>query len=151
LSKKDVLLENGTFNRNHAKVSEQRFVNDEFYDPQDLVQVKYEMLRSARESERNIEEITEKFGFSRAGFYKIRGSFEKEGVSALGLSKTGPKNARKLTIDHQRFIDNYLIENPETSSAKLAKILETERGVDVCKRTVERYRTRKGKYNRESQ
>ena len=151
LSKKDILIENGTFNRNYEKVTEQRFINDEFYDPHDLIQVKYEMLRTARESERNIEDISEKFGFSRSGFYKIKNSFDKVGISALGLSKTGPQNAHKLTMEHQQFIDSYLNGNPSISSRDMAKILETERGVKISKRTVERYRARKSRYDRESQ
>jgi len=151
LSKQDVLLENGTFNRNHAKVKEQRFIDDIFYDPRDLAQVKYEMLRTARESKESVEEITIRYGFSRAGFYKIKNSFEKEGLSAFVSNKTGPRNAWKLTKEHQRFIDGYLSENPDAGSGEIAAILKTERGLEISKRTIERYRNRKNGKNRKSQ
>jgi len=151
LAKQDVLLENGTYNRKYADVKEQRFIDDDFYDPHDLAQVKYEMLRTARESKESIEEITIRYGFSRAGFYKIKNSFDEQGVSAFVSNKTGPRNAWKLTRECQRFIDSYLLESPDTSSADIASILKTERGLEVSKRTVERYRNRKSGHNRKGQ
>ena len=151
LLKHEVLQKNGTYNKNFTKVKEQRFINDDFYDPRDLVQVKYEMLRAARETERSIDDIVGNYGFSRSGFYKIKSSFEKEGVSAFVPNKTGPQNARKLTKEHQQFIDSYLMDNPGTSSDSMAVILKVERGLEVSKRTIERYRRRQGKYYQRSQ
>jgi len=151
LAKQDILLENGTFNRNYAKVTEQRFVGDDFYDPRDLAQVKYEMLRCVRESNESVEEITVRFGFSRAGFYKIKNSFEKEGLCAFVSNKTGPRNAWKLTKEYQRFIDKYVSENPDVTSEDIMLILKSERGLEVSKRTIERYLNRKGRCERKSQ
>ena len=141
MSKQETLVDNGTYNKNHDKVKEQRFASDDFYDPQDLAQVKYEMLRTARETERNIDEIADKFGYSRAAFYKIKTSFDERGVSAFVSGKSGPKNARKLTEEHQEFIDRYLAEHPTASSGNIADILKKERGLIINKRTVERYRS----------
>ena len=149
--KQDILIKNGTYNKNFTKVTEQRFINDDFYDARDLVQVKYEMLRTVRDSDRCINEVVEKFGFSRSGFYKIKDAFEKEGVSAFVPNKTGPQNARKLTKEHQQFIDHYLMDNPDTSSDNMVAVLKMERGLEVSKRTIERYRSRKGKYYQRSQ
>ena len=151
MSKQDVLLENGTYNRNYSKVTEQRFIDDDFYDPQDLAQVKYEMLRTVRESQENVEEISNRFGFSRAGFYKVKSSFEKGGLSAFVSNKTGPRNAWKLTKEYQRFIDRYLLDNPEASSGDIALVLKVERGLEISKRTVERYCNRKILHDRKSQ
>ena len=145
MTKKNILLENGTFNKNSNKVTDRRFLENEFYDPQDLVQVKYEMLKTARESERSISEVAESFGFSRAAFYKIKTSFEKEGVTALIPDKSGPKAARKLTTEYQRFIDSYLISNPDASSGCITALLKNERGLEISKRTVERYRRCNGR------
>ena len=143
MSKQDILLENGTFNRNHANVTEQRFVDDDFYDPHDLAQVKYEMLKTVRESEETVEEISIRFGFSRAGFYKVKNSFEKEGLSAFVSNKTGPQNAWKLTKEYQRFIDSYLMKNPGAGSGEIASVLKTEKGLEISIRTIDRYRNRK--------
>jgi transposase len=145
VSKQCILVENGTFNRNYGKVQEERFTSDAFYDPQDIVQVKYEMLRTANETQRSIEEIAGKFGFSRAAFYKIKTSYNAEGVSAFVPDKSGPKNALKLTSEHQKFINDYLERNPDASSGSIAAILYEERGLRVSKRTIERYRSGQGK------
>jgi transposase len=146
VSKLEILLENGTYNRNCKKVTEQRFISDDFYDPQDLVQVKYEMLRTANETHRSIQEIADKFGFSRAAFYKIKTSYDKEGVTAFVPDKSGPKNARKLTKEHKEFIDNYIAQNPDVSSGSITEILFEERGLRISKRTIERYRSGQGKH-----
>ena len=146
MSKQNILKENGTFNKNHAKVKEQRFVSDDFFDPQDLVQVKYEMLRTANESKRGMDEVAGRFGFSRSAFYKIKTSFEEEGISAFVSRKSGPRSARKLTMEYQEFIDLYLLQNPKASSESIADVLKRERGLIISKRTVERYRSRKGKH-----
>ena len=151
MPKQEVLIGNGTYNRNYTKVSEPRFINDDFYDPRDLAQVKYEMLRAARESERSVEEITGSFGFSRAGFYKIKKSFEEEGVSAFASNKTGPRGAWKLTEEIRRFIDGYLSDHPDASSEEVSDVLKAERGLEMSKRTVERYRGRKQQCDRKSQ
>ena len=143
MSKQDILIENGTFNKNHARVTEPRFISDDFYDPQDLAQVKYEMLRTARETGRNIEEITGSFGFSRAGFYKIKKSFEEEGASAFASNKTGPRGAWKLTEETRLFIDAYLSEHPNARTEDIVDVLGEERGLEISKRTVERYRSGK--------
>ena len=45
LSKKDFLTANGTYNKNYKKVKDSRFISDDFFDPTDIVQVKYEMLK----------------------------------------------------------------------------------------------------------
>ena len=151
MPKQEVLIRNGTYNRNHDKVTEPRFTNDDFYDPRDLAQVKYEMLRAVRESQRSVEEITGSFGFSRAGFYKIKKSFEEEGVSAFASNKTGPRGAWKLTEEIRRFVDSYLSDHPGASSEEIADVLKAERGLEISKRTVERYRSRKQQCDRKSQ
>ena len=151
MPKQDILLENGTFNRNYAKVTEHRFISDNFYDPKDLAQVKYEMLRAVRESKVSVDEISVKYGFSRAGFYKVKNSFEKEGLSAFVSNKSGPRSAWKLTKEYQRFIDGCLSENPEASSGEIVSMLKRERGLEISKRTVERYRNRKSGHDRKSQ
>jgi len=140
LTKKEILLENGTYNNNHNKVRDSRFLEDGFYDPQDLVQVKYEMLRSAYNTDCTISELAASFGFSRAAYYKIKNVFDKEGISALVSQPSGPKKPRKLTSGHRQFIDHYLLENPSVSSLHIADILKKERGIDISKRTIERYR-----------
>lgn len=143
MTKQEILIANGTFNKNYTKVRASYFVNDDFFDPRDIVQVKYEMLRMAQTSSKSIHEVADEFGFSRAGFYKTKSSFDSMGISALVPDKSGPRKARKLTEEHQLFIDEYLDKNPTASSESISRILHEERGLKISKRTVERYRSHK--------
>ena len=44
-AKRDTLRQEGTLNRSPEKVRDPKFQQDEFFDPRDVVQVRYEMLR----------------------------------------------------------------------------------------------------------
>ena len=44
-SKTDALRKEGTLNSSPEKVRDPKFREGEFFDPRDLIQVKYEMLR----------------------------------------------------------------------------------------------------------
>ena len=43
--KRELLRADGAFNRRAAQVTDPLFLKEPFFDPRDLVQVKYEMLR----------------------------------------------------------------------------------------------------------
>jgi len=139
-------MANGTYNQKHKKVKNKKFLTDPFYDPRDIVQVKYEMLKDAADSNKAIAKIADDFGFSRASFYNIKDTFYKQGLSALVPEKTGPKKPRKLTPSCQEYIDRYIFDNPKSSSNEIAKTLKKNKGVNISKRTVERYRSKKKHY-----
>ena len=44
-AKAQILQRHGCLNRNPERVLDSRFVKEEFFDPRDLLQVKYEMVR----------------------------------------------------------------------------------------------------------
>lgn len=140
MSKKDILKANGTYNANYSKVTERKFLDNDFYDPMDLFQVKYEMLREALDNpSRSIGELAHGYGFSRAAFYKIKEAYQAKGTIALIPDKSGPKQAYKLTGEYQTFIDGH----PGSSSEELRLLLKKEKGLDISRRTIERYRSRK--------
>lgn len=143
MSKKDVLQMNGTYNRNHEKVRDARFIGDDFYDPMDIVQVKYEMIKGVVRDGKSVTDAADGFGFSRTAYYSIKGAFDKQGVSGLIPEKPGPKRPHKLTPEFQMQIDDYLASKSGASSAELAAIVNRNNGVSISKRTVERYRAKK--------
>jgi len=55
MSKIDILKENGTFNAEGGSVKADNFLHGIFFDPNDLMQVKYEMLRSVDKKELSIK------------------------------------------------------------------------------------------------
>src|SRR5580698_4111858 len=78
-------------------VSDPLFRDSAFFDPNDLVQVKYEMLRSVEKEGRAVVEAAESFGLSRPVYYVTRELFNREGLPGLLPRKRGPKGAHKLT------------------------------------------------------
>lgn len=71
-----------------------------FFDPNDLVQVKYEMLRSVEQDGRAVVEAVEAFGLSRPVYYVTREVFDREGLPGLLPRKRGPKRPHKLTQEN---------------------------------------------------
>src|SRR5215469_639942 len=53
--KQRALEESGTLNPHAQNVEDPAFVDSEFFDPRDLIQVKYEMLRRVRTEEHTSE------------------------------------------------------------------------------------------------
>src|ERR1700686_4001909 len=59
------LLEEGTLNPSPGKVRDPMFQENEFFDPRDLVQVKYEMLRRVSVEKASVTGATNEYGVSR--------------------------------------------------------------------------------------
>lgn len=78
-------------------VADPLFCDSAFFDPNDLVQVKYEMLRSVERDGRAVVEAAEAFGLSRPVYYVARELFNREGLPGLLPRKRGPKRPHKLT------------------------------------------------------
>jgi transposase len=143
LSKKDFLVGNGTYNKHYEKVKSARFIDDGFFDPMDIVQVKYEMLKEVMRDGKAVTDAADDFGFSRTAYYSIKDAFDKHGVSGLTPEKPGPKKPRKLTPKYQTQIDEYIARKPGISSGELAVILNKKGDITVSRRTIERYRAKK--------
>ena len=61
------------------------FATDTFFDPRDLVQVKYEMLRRVQSEGHSVTGAATAFGFSRPSFYQALSAFEEGGLAGLGF------------------------------------------------------------------
>src|SRR5213082_2906760 len=68
-----------------------------FFDPRDLVQVKYELLRRVRVDGYAVSQATVLFALSRPTFYAAQSAWEQAGISGLLPQYTGPHQAHKLT------------------------------------------------------
>ena len=143
MSKREILQANGTYNKNYEKIKNHKFITGSFYDPMDIVQVKYEMLKDAEEGNRGIAQVADEFGFSRASFYNTKDEFNEQGLSAFVPEKPGPRRPYKLTDSYKDYVDRYISENPKASSNEIARSLKKDKGIDISKRTVERYRRKK--------
>ena len=112
-------------------------------DSRDMIQVKYELLRSVASGEYTITQASEQFGISRESIYKNKAAYEAGGIQALIPKKTGPKGASKLTKQGQDFIDSYILEHPSASASEANAKMREKVGISVHNRTVERYLSKK--------
>ena len=78
------LQEQASLNPRPQAVTDPLFHHSDFFDPRDLVQVKYEMLRRVRVEGRSVRQACLDFGFSRTSFYQAKSAFTREGIPGLG-------------------------------------------------------------------
>ena len=114
-----------------------------FFDPHDLVQVKYEMLRRVRQEGETVSQAAANFGFSRPSFYATQAVFESAGLAGLVPQRPGPKRAHKLSKEVVDRLEEALKADPSLDSAQLAQLLDEELGLRVHRRSVERALSRR--------
>src|SRR5437660_10523761 len=61
-----------------------------FFDPRDLVQVKYELLRRVQVEGDSVAHATALFALSRPTFYTAQTAWQRAGLSGLLPEPTGP-------------------------------------------------------------
>src|ERR1041384_2444271 len=98
------LQQQGTLNPRPKAVRDELFLQNDFFDARDLVQVKYEMLRRVRTAGQSATDATANFGFSRPSFYQAQSAFDQDGLAGLVPRKRGPRQAHKLTEEVLTFI-----------------------------------------------
>ena len=113
-----------------------------FFDPRDLVQVKYELLRRVRVDGHSVSDATTLFALSRPTFYAAQSAWEHAGISGLLPHPTGPRHAHKLTEEIIRELQPLA---KTMSSAELAVWLQEQRNLSVHPRSIERALTRVAK------
>jgi transposase len=145
--KTESLKKYGALNPHPQKVVEKLFSDSalEFFDPRDLVQVKYEMLRAVDKQGRSVKQASEAFGFSRPAFYQAQSQFKQGGVTGLVKKRPGPESAHKLTADVLAFIEEKIEEGKPLRARRLAPLIREKFEKDVHPRTIERAVTRRKK------
>jgi transposase len=132
------LRQQGCLNPHPDQVKDELFRTQVFFDPRDLVQVKYEMLRRVETEGLPVNRSAAAFGFSRPSFYQAHASFHQGGLPALLPQKRGPKQAHKLTAGVLAFIRQTRQEDPSLRAAALASRLLDRYGITVHPRSIER-------------
>lgn len=137
-SKTETLREEGTLNPRPEAVGDPKFRVGEFFDPHDVVQVKYEMLRRVRVDEVPVAQAATEFGFSRPTFYQAQSSFDEAGIAGLVPGKRGPRGPHKLRPEVMAFLASRVVPGQPVRAGALATALRAEFGIDVHPRTIER-------------
>ena len=136
--KREVLRQQGTLNPRPQDVAHPLFQDSDFFDAQDLLQVKYEMLRQVRTESQAISQTALAFGFSRPSFYQAQAAFQQGGLPGLLPRKRGPRHAHKLTAGVMKFLAQARAAEPSLSTLELAQQVEEHFGVRVHPRSIER-------------
>ena len=137
-AKIDALRRKGALNRNPERVTDQNFRTNEFFDPQDLVQVKYEMLRQVRNEGKAVSAAARTFGMSRFCFYQAQSSLERDGLPGLAPKKPGPRNRSKLTPEVLAYIESELVKDPSLRVQDVLELVKNRFRLTVHRRSVER-------------
>jgi transposase len=137
-SKLRTLQQQGTLNPRPKAVRDELFLEDEFFDPRDLVQVKYEMLRRVSTEGKSVTDAAANFGFSRVSFYQAQSAFEQDGIAGLVPRKRGPKQAHKLNEEVLTFLREVRQKEPSIRLPELVKRIQERFGTTVHPRSIER-------------
>lgn len=146
--KTEALRQQGCLHPHPGKVTDELFADSEFFDPRDVVQVKYEMLRRVRVDGQAISHAATGFGLSRPTYYQAQAAYEKGGLPALLPKKPGPRRAHKLSEKVVAALEVALAEQPEIDAQDLVRLVEDRFGVSVHPRSIERALARQEKKRR---
>ena len=143
--KLEALREQGTLNPHPKKVTDSLFQENDFFDPRDLVQVKYEMLRRHRVDGRPVTEVAAGFGVSRQAFYATETAFTAGGLPGLLPRPRGPQRAHKCTDEILDFVEQQRADDPARPAAAVAAAVRQRFGVVIHPRSLARALVRRKK------
>ena len=95
-AKNEILRQHIALNPRSEGVKDELFTEYEFFDPHDMLQVKYEMLRRVQKDGWSVSQAAKIFGFSRNAFYQARIAFKQAGIAGLFRDRPGPTSPGDL-------------------------------------------------------
>ena len=96
--KESYLQDHGVLNTHPERVRDELFLANEFFDPRDLLQVRYEMIRRHQIDKVSVLDTSKQFGVSRVTFYQIAGLYDSLGLIGLVPQKPGPKTRGQVNV-----------------------------------------------------
>lgn len=144
-AKSEALREEGSLNPHPEAVKDPLFREGEFFDPRDLVQVKYEMLRRVRVERHSVTRATLEFGLSRPTFYEARAAFDRKGLPGVIPKRRGPRGPHKLRPEVLEYLQAQVVPGEPIRARAVARQLEERFGIVVHPRSIERALSRREK------
>src|SRR6516225_5039981 len=144
-NKQSFLRRQGTLNPRPEDVIHESFHQNEFFDREDLLQVKYEMLRLVDIENKPVSLAAKAFGFSRPSFYQAQAAFREAGLAGLLPQKRGPRSGHKLTPELMDFVAQLRLSEPTISSPQIAERIAERFQVSVHPRSIDRQLLRQKK------
>src|SRR3970040_303391 len=147
-TKRNLLRQQGALHPHPEAVTAALFQDSSFFDPHDLPQVKYEMLRRVEAEQFPVSQAAQEAGLSRPSFYQAQAALRRGGLAGLLRQKPGPHGAHKLTAPVLDFLDRQRARQPALRYAELARLVQEQLGLTVHPRTIERGLSRPQKKRR---
>ena len=129
-NKTEHLRKSKTLNPHPETVSDPLFEGSAFFDPRDLLQVRYEMIRSHNKGT-TLEAAAARFGLSVPTCVRAKRAFREGGLQALIPGRRGPRGPRKITPEILEFAENYQATHGNVSVRKLADLIGERFGVRI--------------------
>jgi transposase len=136
--KRHALEVSGTFNPRFAAVRHELFQKGGFFDPQDLLQLKYETLRAVEKDGYSIARAANEFGLSRPTIYQAQEQLETGGLGGLLPRKRGPRGGHKLTAEVTSYLQAQAAIEPRPTAKDLSLRIRERFKVKVHPRTIEK-------------
>lgn len=137
--RKQRLKKEGTLHPNPDRVHADLVAKSPFFDANDLMQMKYEMLRSVTVDQQSVAEAANTFGLSRVAYYHAWSQYQSHGLAGLLPYRRGPKHPHKFTPEVMSFIDEQLAAaGGRQDWGLLSKQIEARFGTKVHPRSIER-------------
>ena len=121
-NKTERLRTSGTLNPHPEAVTDPLFEGGGFFDPRDLLQVRYEMIRSHKKGT-TLEAAAARFGLSVPTCVRAKRAFREGGLHALIPGRRGPRGPRKITPEILEFAEHYRATHGNVSIRKLAELI----------------------------
>ncbi len=143
--KSQALARDGALNPHPEAVRDALFTGNPFFDPRDLVQVRYEMVRRHDVEGMSISDVASSFGVSRPTFYKAQDTLAVSGLAGLVPRPRGPKGGHKISAEVVDFVATLKDQQPELTTSQCVAAIEAKFDVKVHRRSLERALARKKK------
>ena len=143
--KTEELKRTGTLNPRAVNVTDPLFHQTPFFDPRDLLQARYEMLRRHTAEQMSILDAAAAFGVSRPTFYQAQASFQRSGLAGLLPARRGPKSGHKLTAEVLDYVASLRESEPRLTTVQCVQAIQERFAMTIHRRSLERALARRKK------
>ncbi len=138
MGKKDILRKVGALNKYPEKITNPLFLEYDFFDSFDNVQIKYEMLRANQIDRQKVAHVCKQFNYSREAFYVILRRFKQRGFAGLLEAPRQKKSTIMANHDMIKTIIRRKFEEPDISGAQLTNEINAIYHTEYKKRSIEK-------------
>ena len=132
------LKRTGTLHPHPDSVADALFKENPFFDPRDLLQVRYEMLRRHRVEGVSIVDVAVTFGVSRPTVYQAQAALQQAGLGGLLPKRRGPKQGHKLSVEVIEYVRGLRTAEPRLTTVACIQAVQQKFGITVHRRSLER-------------